>query len=193
MRITSTFNLVLLMLIIAILFSVFSYSLGTAIMAKPQYDDYCEPVTPPRPFMKEHNCTDHQPTEELITSCQEQGGRLREEYDEQGCITRYTCETCQQEYEQARERFRLLIFMTMSILGLIAIITTLLIEAGEPVKEWVLNGFLLGGLINLFIGTVMYFGDAPRLARPLIILIELVIVIMVSLKKGERRSTRKKR
>ena len=72
----------------------------------------------------------------------------------------------------------------MTILGLAAIIGAIFFfqDKGE-VAEWISNGFLFGGLINLFVGTVVYFSEAPEYIRPIIMLLELAIVIFVAVRK----------
>ncbi len=171
------------MLIVAILFSVFSYSLGNAFVENPDYDDYCGYVE--RPFLIEKsNCTYKSPTEEERITCK---GDLEPRYDDSGCASNYECNTCRVELDEVQESFNLVIFLFMSILGLVAVISALIIKSKDEVVVWLTNGFLLGGLISLFVGTIVYFGDAPRFVRPIIMLIELVIVIYIAIKKGEKK------
>ena len=70
-----------------------------------------------------------------------------------------------------------------SVLGFIAVVAGLYLpSAANPLHEWIGTGFMLGGLADIFIGTGMYFSELHRIARPVVILLELVLVIFVAYK-----------
>ena len=74
-------------------------------------------------------------------------------------------------------------------MGLIALIAGLYLpKKKNPINEWVGSGFLLGGILTILVGTVRYFGDMGRYARPIIILVELVLVIYLAYRKlGDKK------
>ncbi|MFH1408523.1 MAG: hypothetical protein ABIH34_01320, partial [Nanoarchaeota archaeon] len=67
--------------------------------------------------------------------------------------------------------------------GVVIIIGLYLPAEKNVLNEWIGSGFLLGGLITLFIGTALYFSDFLRWLRPIVILFELGLVIFISYRK----------
>lgn len=172
---------VLLMLVVAVLFSVFSFSLGNAFYQQPEYEDFCSSR-----FIDKfpgQNCSYVPVPVDVQRSCSQLGGFPEPVIGDDGCTVAYECNTCQVGLDAARERFNLVIFLFMSILGITAIVASLSLKTRQEVAEWIFNGFLLGGLISLFIGTVVYFDDAPRFLRPIIMFVELGIIIFIALRK----------
>jgi hypothetical protein len=173
---------ILVILVIAALFSIFTYSLSEAIFEKPDYDDYCyiDARFPVRDTVGE-NCTNVEPTETEKELCEE--GDLIPQY-ENGCVVSYKCDTCRQAYEAEMAKFNFGVFLITTILGLVAIIIGLYLPVSKnPLHTWVGTGLMLGGLISIFIGTVRIYGDLHRILKPIIILIELLLVIFITYKK----------
>ncbi len=177
------FKNILLMLVVAVLFSIFAYSLGNAFIENPKYNDFCQDQYLEKPPMQPHNCTDVEPPR-----CY---GNLKPIIGKDGCIESYACDNCLKGFDTAKEKFNLTIFLFMSILGVLAVVLGLTIHSKSKTRTWLLNGFLLGGLISIFFGTVIYFGNAPRWLRPIIMLVELAIVIIVAIKKSSKEEERK--
>ena len=74
--------------------------------------------------------------------------------------------------------------MVTALLGLVAIILGLYLPKDiNSLNEWIGTGFMFGGLISVFIGTARYFQDMHKIVRPIIILIELILVILITYKK----------
>ena len=70
-----------------------------------------------------------------------------------------------------------------SFLGFLAVVSGLYLpSAANPLHEWIGTGFMLGGLADIFIGTGQYFSELHRIARPIVIFFELVLVIFVAYK-----------
>jgi len=178
---------ILIIFIIAVLFSVFVQALIIAVHPSPKYEEFCEsedrfakPIT-----IERANCTNIvSPTETEQENCKEIHGNIQYIYNEYGCPKKWKCETCQYEYDEARRYHNFIIFIISSIFGLIAIAIGLYLPITKnPVNHWISTGFMLGGLITLFIGTIVYYNDMGRYIRPVIMLVELVIVIYISYKK----------
>jgi len=97
---------------------------------------------------------------------------------------------CYGKLNEAQQKHDLILFLSNSILGGIAIIAGMLLPKknyhniySPTMHEWVGTGLLFGGLIAIFIGTGMYFHNLGRYIKPIVIFIELVLVIFLSYKK----------
>jgi len=171
---------------IAILFGIFIFSLINAFYERPEYDDFCkrELYMQKAPYLQEKlNCTPIEVDDAEAEACQEQGGEFTPVY-EQGCVKEFKCETCMNEYDEARENYEFFVFIMSSILGLLAVILSIYLPyKKDSLKERILTGFLIGGLIAIFVGTGRYFNDLHRILRPIIILIEIILVTFVAYKK----------
>jgi hypothetical protein len=144
---------IIIILVIGALFAFFVNSLIEAVYPSPEYDDYCEEFN--RPYeLKEENVD-----EEAWNQCQE-------------------------EYDSAREKYNLVVFYVSAIFGMLAIIVGLFLPfERDDLNQWIGSGFMLGGFFTLFIGTIRAYGDLHRIVRPIILLVELLIVIYVAYKK----------
>ncbi|NQU98050.1 hypothetical protein HQ533_01160 [Candidatus Woesearchaeota archaeon] len=173
--------------VIAILFASFIFSLILAIYERPEYSDYCEEVYPYKtPVARELDCPSTTFPETRARECEDKGHEFTPIYSD-GCVEGYECRACRVEYDEARKDYQLFKFIMSTALGLIAVILSIYLPfESDSLKEWLLAGFLIGGLAAIFIGTIEYFNDAHRILRPIIILIELFLVVFVSYKKIKR-------
>ncbi|MBI2135904.1 hypothetical protein HYU06_02450 [Candidatus Woesearchaeota archaeon] len=182
----------IVVLVIIVLFAILVQSLIEAIYQEPQYDKFCRyyeripkaayPVAYPLQDEKDriaHKCQDYtKSTEEQIKQCVDSEGQNEYNYDEYGCPTKYECNYCNKNYITSQKKYSLVVFLVSAILGLIAIILGLILPSTKNIlHEWVGTGFMLGGIVTLFIGTARYYADMYRILRPIVILIELLIVI----------------
>ncbi|MBR9703583.1 hypothetical protein GOV10_06080 [Candidatus Woesearchaeota archaeon] len=175
------FKLVILALVIAVLFTTFTFTLTNAIYQGPEYSDYCDSKLRAPIKVECENYLEPQPQEYEI--CDEEGGYLEPIYNQEGCIESYECNTCSAGYEEAQEKEHHIFFAIMSLLGIISIIVSLIKKTKDKTLKWILNGFLLGGLASIFLATMIALGDVHRLIRPFIIIAELALVIYIALKK----------
>jgi hypothetical protein len=177
---------VIVIVIIAVLFPIFTNTLADAIFHQPDYNDYCKGgyagnYGVPAQDTKT-NCTYREPTQTEKDSCGK--GNLQPTYDTNGCIQAYHCETCDLLYNDAQATYNFMVFLVTSILGLIAIIFGIYLPAKtHPLHEMVGTGFMLGGLISIFVGTARFFGDLHKILRPIVIFIEMLLVIWIAYKK----------
>lgn len=174
---------------IAILFSVFAFSTVELINERPDYGDYCKdngryPVAK----MDVERCPeiDIPPAEQ--NACSEVGGNMQPIFVD-GCVSSYECNTCQVGYDEADKMHRLFGFIITSVLGLIAVIVGLYVVSKDEILQWVFSGFMIGGIISIFVGTITYFGDMNRLVRPLVMLAEIALIIFVAIKTSKRNAT----
>ncbi len=174
---------IIVIFVVAILFSILVQVTIDAIKPYPDYSDYCTDDMRPYMIGEGKNCTYLAPSQELIDSCKD-NGNVAYKYDSQGCATEAYCETCSVEYDTAQQKYNMIVFIVSAVMGLIAIIAGLYLpQHKNPVNEWMGSGFLLGGIITILVGTVRYFGDMGRYARPITIFFELALIIFLAYRK----------
>ena len=170
---------------IAILFGVFIFSLINAVYERPDYSDFCEDRPYPVIDVKETvDCEpEDSPEEYEINDCREIGGYIRPVYVD-GCVNNYTCETCSVDYESAREKHDFFSFVVASLIGVFVVFLSIYLPfKSGSLKEFILLGLLIGGFAGIFISTGNYFSDMHRILKPIVILIEMILVIFVAHKK----------
>ena len=167
---------------IAILFAVFAFSISDLVFPQPEYSDYCDQRQyKPSPVNQE--CEDRvEAPEEFSRNCTDKDGFIEYDYGDDGCAVDYSCNTCRVPYNEAIENHRLSSFIITSMFGLVAVIAGIVLKPKTELSDWIISGFIIGGLISIFMGTIMYFGDMSRFVRPIVIASEIALVIWVSLK-----------
>jgi hypothetical protein len=178
-----------IILTIAVLFAFFSFSIVDVVMESPEYEDFCGTDIRPVPVVpKAEECPFFEgPTELEEDDCDERKGRIEYKYDAQGCVQSYECNTCWTEYDEAGKQHRLVGFIVTSFLGIIAVLVGLYAKSKKEVVEWIYSGFLIGGIISIFIGTMSYFRDMGRFFKPIVFLIEIILIILIALKTASRK------
>ena len=181
---------ILVILVIAVLLGILTQVSIDAVYPEPKYDTYCRPTidnqfaSMPKQVRPDFVCGNYTPPAELSSTCPPEKGQVQYKYDSNGCVTQAYCETCNKNFDVANEKHGLAVFIVSAIFGLIAIVIGLYLQpAKNPINEWVGSGFLLGGLISIFTGTVRYFGSMGRFMKPVIILLELILVIWLAYRK----------
>ncbi|NJL43928.1 MAG: hypothetical protein HC945_01225 [Nitrosarchaeum sp.] len=177
----------LVILVIAVLYSAFVFTLIESVYPNPEYDDYCAALRYPFP-MQTKDCSLPENYDAARTACIEQDAEPVDIHDEQGCISGVECSTCSKEYEAARQDYALVYFSIAASLGLLSILAGLLLPARHPINEWIGSGLLLGGLIVIFGGTIVSVGDLQSYLRPIILFLELVLVIFLAYRVWGRES-----
>ena len=174
-------------LVIAVLFSIFVFATINAVYPQPEYNDYCKNADYTKPIraLDDKSCATFKgATEEEAMQCAEQKGYIQYKYDEYGCAKSYYCEFCQRDLDKANERYNFVSFIISAIFALIAIAVGLYLPAlKRSLNEWVGTGFMLGGLITLFAGTIMVYGELHRFVKPVVIFLELAVVLWLAYKK----------
>jgi len=180
---------ILIVFIIATLIAVLAYSITAAIMPRPAQEDYCGQYYPRAepygPGTKErpsgYSCPAYDGAAEK--QCTKDKGMPDFTYNEYGCPASMTCNYCIRDFMSAQKRFNFIMFITDSIIAVIAILIGLNLPGKKEVNNWIGIGLLFGGLITLFVGTVAYYSDLGRYVRPVVIFVELALVIYLSYKK----------
>ena len=161
---------VVVVLLIAVLFSVFVFTTIKAIYPSPSWSDYCDDRFGPQPY-RENECPSLNVSQDDRRACEEY---IDYEYDSNGCPTEYFCNVCPLEYNEADNKHSQIVFYVTAVLSLIAIFVGLTLPEAlndkkakkrNDVHEWVGSGLLLGGAIVLLIGTVMNFDSLDRFVK----------------------------
>lgn len=171
---------ILIIFLVGVLYSIFSYTLIDAVYPNPEYQDFCKDEFMPAPVKIP---TEGYPARDCPSVTEPQCGRNaipRYNYSKTGCPISARCDYCQSDYETARERHNFIVFIFSSMMGLIALGIGLMLPQKNPMNEWTATGFLLGGLVTIFIGTAIYYGDMARIVRPIVIFAELALVIFLA-------------
>lgn len=178
-----------LITIIAILFVLLSFSIVGVIQESPKYEDFCGNEFFPRKLADNNtSCPDFtEPSDLEIKECTEIKGNIEYKYNANGCAISYECNTCWNAFDTAGKEHRLLGFIVTSVLGVIAVLVGLYSKGKEEVVEWIFSGILIGGILSVLFGTVWYFNDMGRFIRPLVLIIEIGLIILIALKSSKKK------
>ncbi len=168
-------------LVIAILYFFFIQSLISAVYPEPKYDSYCIGKPYPARIGTEKECSAINVNQNDSDACYQNDGFIEYTYNETGCPVAYECQYCQRDYEAVRKKFNGVTFTFSSIFGIISVVAGLIYSNKK--KNWILNGFMLGGFLLIFIGTIRYFDDMNTLLRPFVMFAELLIVVYTAYRK----------
>ncbi len=189
---------IIIIFVIAILFSVLVFAIIEAVYPQPQYEDYCKSANYPmeRACITQQTCPEINITQAERDSCSAKKGVIEYiDYDSNNCPTAYQCNTCQNELNLAQKTHSRYVFYISALLALIAIFLGLYLPAKKnTLNEWIGTGFMLGGTFALFFGTMTSFMFLDRYARPIVIFLELVLVIFVTYRKiGNLREDKRRK
>ena len=180
---------VAIIFVIGVLYAIFVNAVIEAFYPTPRHEDFCKdrfyPEKPYPALEGKIQCSKYnEPLEEELDKCAEQKGMPDYKYDANGCPTRYVgCNFCQKDFDIANEKYNLVFFIISSFLAVVAIVIGLTLPAHKSLNQWIATGFMLGGLVTLFFGTFRYYQYLGRYIKPIVILVELLIVIFLSYKK----------
>ena len=188
---------IIIIFVVAVLFSVLVFSVIEAVYPSPKYNDFCkmeEPMAKPIAF-EPKNCSNLEVPGNEQRKCNEQRGYIQYNYDSLGCPISYKCNTCQYEFDKAREKYDQYVFYISALFSLIAIFIGLYLPAKtSSLNEWIGTGFMLGGTFALFFGTIRSFTSLGRYVRPVVIFLELALVIFIAYREiGNLREDKKKK
>jgi len=179
-------------IIMAILFTAFSFSIVDLIFPRPDYEDFCSQNSfIARPLEKGAECNVIDVPEQDLDDCNSRKGFIEYSYDSNGCPESYTCNTCTAELDEAGKDYRLKGFIITSIMAVIAIIIGLYVSSKMEVVEWIFSGFLIGGIMTLAFGTISYFRDMGRFVKPVILLCEMGIIIWIAVRIAIKSAKKK--
>ena len=171
---------------LSLLSAFFVGLLVDALYEEPKYDAYCKNSYRPyyeKPYPPDYQCPAYNLTSqerEQIRQCQEEGKGFPEfELDDRGCQQNYkNCNYCQKEHQDALAKYNRNVFFIVVPLGLVAILFGLFIG-----YEVVGSGMMFGGILLVAYGTMRYFSEMSKLMRVVVIFLELVILVIISIRK----------
>jgi hypothetical protein len=158
-KIGTDYRKLIIALVIAVLFSVFVFALVEAVYPQPEYPD----CYGPKYYAIDENLT--------VAEREAENARI---------------EACNTAYADANDSYQFIRFLIMAVVGVVVIVAAMFIPTHNTTAMAITSGLLLGGLFTLFIGTVSGWSSIGRIARPIIILVELLIVIWVAYKKFDK-------
>tara|TARA_Y100000310_G_scaffold310020_1_gene354725 strand:+ start:4239 stop:4817 length:579 start_codon:yes stop_codon:yes gene_type:complete len=172
-------------IVIAILYGFFSFSIVDMVIERPDYEDFCPMKAMPlrKAISEEQDCPSLiEPTEADYEDCNEREGDIQYLYDESGYRQSFECSTCRTLHEEANRKHSLYGFIITSILGVLAIIVGLYVKSKTDIVEGIFSGFLIGGIVSIFIGTATYFNYMDRFIKPFVLLAEIALIIFIAVK-----------
>ena len=96
-------------------------------------------------------------------------------------------EECTENFQNARERYNMVIFIIMTIIGLIMVIGSFFINIDS-----VAFGILAGGILSIFVGVIRNWNNVQDWMKFLILGVVLIALIWISYKKmNENKETKK--
>jgi len=172
---------VMLAIGLGVLSALFVGFLIEAIYEGPEYDDFCkyDRYEVPVPTSKVDIC-DFTYDPALQKNCAEEKGRIRYEYDENGCVSKEICDYCQRDYQNERERYNKNLFLITAPIGLFLIILGLYLPT---IFDAMAGGSLFGGILTMCQITARVFGDLGKWTRVILLGLELAIVVWIGVRK----------
>jgi hypothetical protein len=177
---------IIMILVVAVLFSVLVFAVIEAVYPEPRYEDFCSSQQPrPSSFpVDTSSCVEVIVPAQDVQLCVNDKGYVDYNYDSKGCATDFFCNTCNRDLQLAQDKHNYYVFYISAFFALIAIFIGLYLPAHKnTLNEWIGTGFMLGGAFALFFGTATTYTSLGRIIRPIIIFLELLLVIFVAYKK----------
>ena len=179
---------IVIIFVIAALYAIFVNALIGAVYPETRYEDFCKEKIYRElkwPVAERVECPKYkEPTSQELDKCSEEKGFPDYARDANGCTIEFKgCNYCQKDFDKANEKHSFIFFIISSVLAVVAIVIGLILPEHKSLNQWIATGFMLGGLVTLFFGTFTYYQYLGRYVKPIVILIELMIVVYISYKK----------
>jgi len=176
-------------IVIAILYGFFSFSIVDMVIERPDYEDFCGAESRSIRIVREsEDCPSFiEPTEADFEDCEKRKGDIQYISDSYGCHESFECSTCRALHEEAEKEHSFYGFIITSILGVLAIIVGLYVKSKTDIVEGIFSGFLIGGIVSIFIGTISYFEYMDRFVKPFVLLAEIAIIIFIAVKTAMKQ------
>jgi hypothetical protein len=159
---------------IAIILAMFvNYGIQTFYKEPNCYNQQTGPIVAPGKY-EPVNCTTVVADEAFSKNCTDNKGYVEFKYDANGCATVPYCNMCQTTMDGHNRN----VFIVLTIIGALSIIAGILIKVDS-----VAIGFLIGGILNIIIGTIRYWSGLQDVGRFLILGAVLALLVWVGIKK----------
>ncbi len=167
---------------IAVLFALLVGFTIDAFYTAPEYQDYCSENFYAKPMLypnKDANCT-YNFDDQFISNCTREKGTVAYDYDKYGCQIIKGCDFCQVTYEEANKKYNTNLLWITAIVGLIAIFVGMY----APIYyDPIASGAIFGGILTLMYGTMRAFGNLSKIARVIILAVELGLLVWLGIRK----------
>ena len=186
---------IVVLIIISVLTASFLFATAFAFFPDPRHEDYCDgsrpyPVFPVKDAQTECEAINFAEEERV---CYAQGGSPEYQYDEEGCPIGIECNMCYKQLEEARESYQANRFYILAVLSVMIIILSLYaVKDNTPLLFSITTGIIVGSLISIIIMSFMTLNAFSLYARPFIFLLQIILVILVAVKKFSNNNTKKK-
>jgi hypothetical protein len=149
----------------------------------PTYDDFCDEYRFPKPIPLERSdeCPSIEYPNAQEQECSKNKGYLEPNYDSNGCLESYSCNTCDNEFRTAKEPYERNVFVVALILGITSLVIGILLNL-----ESVSSGIMGGGILTIIYAVMRYWGELQDYARFIILGIVLAILIWFGYKKFKK-------
>jgi hypothetical protein len=97
---------------------------------------------------------------------------------EEDCMKAISEKGCYDEYDNSREIYNRNVFFVSLIIGIIAIVVSVLLSL-----EFVSAGFMSGGVLLIVYGTIRYWGSLSDVLRTLMLGFALIVLVWIGYKK----------
>ncbi|MBS3171677.1 hypothetical protein J4449_03640 [Candidatus Woesearchaeota archaeon] len=165
---------------IAILTSFFFGLFVDALYEKPDYQDFCPDRKEfPRPYSADCKSLVIRSEQTEIDKCYQEGGFSEFNYDEKGCETGFKeCNFCDKKFQDTQAKYNRNVFFIIAPIGVVLLITGLFL-----MYEVIGTGLMFSGILLIAYATMVYSSDMTKWLRVLVVFIELVLLILVSVRK----------
>lgn len=183
---------IVLLLSIAIIFSLFSIYTTNIFIPQPKYNNFCNETYPsPALPLKKCNLTLQDEIQTGMNKCYEEGKVVINRVYKDGCIVDFECSDCLQLYQKAEENWNKKYFLYNTLLGLIGIIIASLFSI-----EVVSGGLIGGGASIILFSSARAWTSLPDFLRVALLGLVLIILIYIAIKTSKtsaRKSKNRKR
>ncbi len=169
---------------IAVLFALLVGFTIDAFYEVPKYENHCPEIFHPKPFplypdrAAPVNCT--QIDETFAINCTREGGDVRYDYTQEGCPVLAGCDLCRASFDDANKRYNTNLLWITAVIGLIAILAGMY----APIYyDPIASGAIFGGILTLIYGTMRAFGNLSKIARVIILAVELALLVWLGIRK----------
>ncbi|MBI2548494.1 hypothetical protein HYW21_04040 [Candidatus Woesearchaeota archaeon] len=171
---------VAMVIAVALLGALFVGLFFDAIYESPSYEEYCKETFVPKPMPYQECQTNTTPEDQAAAEqCYRDNGFPEYNDDARGCPNSFaSCNFCQKEFNLANQIYNRNLFLIIAPLGVLAIVVGLFLS-----YEVIGTGFMFSGILLVAYATMRYFSEMSKLMRAVVIFIELLILIVISIKK----------
>lgn len=173
---------IILGLVIAVVFLLFSVYGTKLIFEEVEYSDFCEsyPYEYPKVYT---NCSYNESLNSLRQECYRNKENAVSIYDAEGCEIGIRCDPCQMKFEEARENRSKSMFIITLIFSLIVIAISAFLIPVESVS----GGLMFGSLMFIIYGTGSYWRYMDDWLRFIVLGAALGALIFIGYKLSRRK------